>query len=413
MADFSEKLAALPAMSLRELRLLASRLGLGRYGALTRQSLVEAIRSRIGRPVARTESPTPEVSPPDAVVAAPALTAPTAAAPLTTPQPQPQPAAAAPAAPVAVTAVTPAAAAAEPPPAPGPVAPDPSWIVLQPQPDQWAEVRWHLAEADRAAAITAGGTGLALRLSDVTGSSGGGALPHALQEVTVDTAAQRWLLPIPLAGRSYRVELGFRCPDGWLAISSSAVVHLPELDSVVVPACAAQPFDLGLPALDPEPQPFAHTATLHERAYQAAAPVWRRQRVGSEAFQEAEAGRAAGAGAGQQASGAGLWASGLQESGLGGVPIRQRSFWLVADAELIVHAATEPSALLTIGDQPQPLSPEGTIRVHVPFPDGEQHYPIRALAADGEQSRHITLSFARSTPSARVNTPEQALPEWF
>jgi uncharacterized protein len=85
----------------------------------------------------------------------------------------------------------------------------------------------------------------------------------------------------------------------------------------------------------------------------------------------------------------------------------------VADAELIVHAATEPSALLTIGDQPQPLSAEGTMRVHVPFPDGEQHYPIRALAADGEQSRNITLSFVRTTPSARVNTPDEALPEWF
>lgn len=413
MADFSEKLAALPAMSLRELRLLASRLGLGRYGALTRQSLVEAIRSRIGRPAARTESPAPEASPTAAVPAAPALSAPTATTPITTPQPEPaapEPAAAAPTIPAPLVVV---AAAAEQPPAPSPVAPDPSWIVLQPQPDQWAEVRWHLAEADRAAAVTAGGTSLALRLSDVTGSSAGGALPHALQEVTVDTAAQRWFLPIPLAGRSYRVELGFRCRDGWLAISSSAVVHLPELDAIVVPACAAQPFDLGLPALDPEPQPFAHAATLHERAYQAAAPVWRRQRVGSEAFQEAEADRAAGAGAGQQASGAGLWASGRQESGLGGVPIRQRSFWLVADAELIVHAATEPSALLTIGDQPQPLSPEGTMRIHVPFPDGEQHYPIRALAADGEQSRHITLSFVRSTPSARVNTPEQALPEWF
>ena len=50
-------------------------------------------------------------------------------------------------------------------------------------------------------------------------------------------------------------------------------------------------------------------------------------------------------------SGVGLWASGRNESGLGGVAPRQRSFWLVADAELIVYGATDPSARLTIGGE--------------------------------------------------------------
>jgi len=300
--------------------------------------------------------------------------------------------------------------------APASASPEASWIVLQPQPDQWAEVRWHLAEADRAAALAAGGTSLALRLSDATGSDEGVALPHALQEVSVDSSAQRWFLPIPMAGRSYRVELGFRRsePSGWLPITTSAVLLFPDLEPIVVPAAAVKPFDLGLPALDPQQLPLSYGSTIHEQVYQAAASGWRRQRVGSEVFLEAEARERLAAGAGQQDSGAGVWASGRQESGTGGVQARPpRSFWLVADAELIVHAATEPSAELTIGDQVQPLSPEGTIRLHVPFPDGEQHYPIRALAADGEQRRHVTLHFVRSTPSAHVNTREQAVPEWF
>jgi hypothetical protein len=85
----------------------------------------------------------------------------------------------------------------------------------------------------------------------------------------------------------------------------------------------------------------------------------------------------------------------------------------VADAELIVYGATEPSASLFIGDQLVPLEADGTFRVQVPFRDGQQVYPIRAVAADGEQERSIRLEFQRSTPEARVNSKQEALLEWF
>jgi hypothetical protein len=51
--------------------------------------------------------------------------------------------------------------------------------------------------------------------------------------------------------------------------------------------------------------------------------------------------------------------------------------------------------------------------VHVPFRDGEQLYPIRAIAIDGEQQRSIRLEFRRRTPEAQVNTREQAQLAWF
>ena len=109
----------------------------------------------------------------------------------------------------------------------------------------------------------------------------------------------------------------------------------------------------------------------------------------------------------------GIWASGRSGSGIGGVPPRQRSFWLVADAELIVYGATDPAARLTIGGEDVPLSSEGTFRIQVPFRDGQQVYPIEATAADGEQKRNITLEFSRTTPESKVNTREEAIPEWF
>jgi hypothetical protein len=150
----------------------------------------------------------------------------------------------------------------------------------------------------------------------------------------------------------------------------------------------------------------------HERFYQqamAASP--RRLRVGSELFQEHNQGVETSSADLAQASGAGVWASGRSESGAG--LARARSFWLVADAELIVYGATEPSATLTIGDRRVPLQADGSFHLHVPFADGDQLYPIRAVAADGEQERSIRLDFQRQTPEARVNSREEAQLEWF
>ena len=66
-----------------------------------------------------------------------------------------------------------------------------------------------------------------------------------------------------------------------------------------------------------------------------------------------------------------------------------------------------------IGSEEVPLSSEGTFRIQVPFRDGQQVYPIEAVAADGEQNRSITLEFRRSTPEDNSNPSSQAVAEWF
>jgi hypothetical protein len=74
-------------------------------------------------------------------------------------------------------------------------------------------------------------------------------------------------------------------------------------------------------------------------------------------------------------SGAGQWSSGLNDSGSG--IVKNRSFWLVADAELIVYGATEPSAKLTIGGEDVPLAADGTFRIQVPPRDGTQTQSVQ------------------------------------
>jgi hypothetical protein len=215
---------------------------------------------------------------------------------------------------------------------------------------------------------------------------------------------------MPVSDRDYRVELGYRTKTGgWFSLATSSVARMPALEPASVVADAFVPFSLDAPVMGAA-QPVVSGGVEHQRIYQlATAGSLRSRRVGSEVLHEWDQDSARSGALND--SGAGLWASGRSDSGSG--IVRPRSFWLVADAELIVYGATEPSARLSIGDQEIPLEADGTFRVHVPFRDGEQLYPIKAVAADGEQERSIRLEFERRTPQARVNCKEDAVLEWF
>ncbi|PKM92968.1 MAG: hypothetical protein CVU80_00595 [Elusimicrobia bacterium HGW-Elusimicrobia-4] len=74
-----------------------------------------------------------------------------------------------------------------------------------------------------------------------------------------------------------------------------------------------------------------------------------------------------------------------------------RNFWLIADAELIVYGATEPSASLTINNEPVQLNPDGTFSLRVEFPDGKKEFKIKAVSKDKVDERKITISAVRDT----------------
>jgi len=296
-------------------------------------------------------------------------------------------------------------------------------VVFLPRDPQWAYVFWEISAQDRLDAEEEGASQLCLRVADVTGLAGGAAHPHTMQEVVVDRYATEWYLPVPLSDRDYRVELGFRTSKsgGWISLAFSSVARVPAVHP------SEQILDQFVPFSLETSQPASSSAfsaaapalletddsRLHERLYQTATSRWRRLGRGSEAFHELDLDNASFESSEHHASGAGVWASGRSESGAGGVQARQRSFWLVADAELVVYGATDPTARLLIGGEEVPLSNDGTFRIQVPFRDGEQLYPIEAIAADGVQKRAITMEFRRSTPQDHSNPADEAISEWF
>jgi len=286
-------------------------------------------------------------------------------------------------------------------------------VVFLPRDPEWAYVFWEISDKDRANAQNEGAIRLCLRLADVTNGINGEANPGTLQEVVVDSHSTEWYLPIPLGGRDYKVELGYRIGHKWMSLAHSSSAKVPSLHPSEQILDQFVPFSLEAPVTssDSKTENFASEqpdSGLHERLYQSATTKFRTRRVGSEEFQEGAPGDLDS----NNESGSGLWASGLNESGIGGV-IQSRSFWLVADAELIVYGATDPSAKLFIEDEEVPLANDGTFRLQVPFRDGVQNYSIKAIDKDGVDSRNITMKFERVTPLDNTNPNSKAESEWF
>ena len=287
-------------------------------------------------------------------------------------------------------------------------------VSFLPRDPEWAYVFWQISESDREKAQSLGASKLCLRLFDATGVEEGQFNQGTLREINVDSYSTEWYLPIPLADRNYKVELGYKYGFKWMSLAFSSISHVPGshpseqiLDKFV-------PFNLEAPTSSEIPSTIQSSQGqeingLHERLYQAATSFPARRRVGSEEFMEDISTK--NMNSNLTDSGAGKWSSGLTESGIG--IAQNRSFWLVADAELIVYGATDPSAKLTIGEEDVPLAADGTFRLQVPFRDGSQKYEIKAVDASGDQGKSITMKFDRSTPLDDTNEKDNAETEWF
>ncbi len=289
-------------------------------------------------------------------------------------------------------------------------------VVFLPRDPEWAYVFWEISESDRKRAQSQGASRLCLRLSDLTGIDDGTAHRQILQEIPVDSHSTEWYLPIPLSDRDYRVELGYRCASRWISLAFSSQARVPSLYPSDQVLDQFVPFSLDAPQSPVSVEDSASNNLsdqrelgLHERLYQTATKHFEKSRIGSEQFQRSFLEQESVL----NDSGFGIWASGRNESGLGGVPSRQKPFWLIADAELVVYGATDPSATLKIGGEVVPLASDGTFRVQVPFSDGSLEYPIEATDQEGKQTRNITMKFERSTPVDNTNSNVSNQDEWF
>ncbi|MGD1715376.1 DUF4912 domain-containing protein, partial [Dapis sp. BLCC M172] len=105
-----------------------------------------------------------------------------------------------------------------------------SRIVLMPRDPEWAYAYWDITNQLKEELRRQGGQQLALRIYDVTDINLEYQSPHSIQEYPCDELAREWYIPIPVSDRNYVVEIGYRCADGrWLIVARSERVHIPPV----------------------------------------------------------------------------------------------------------------------------------------------------------------------------------------
>jgi uncharacterized protein len=320
-----------------------------------------------------------------------------------------------------------------------------SQIMLLPRDPQWAYAYWDIPNERKAQMRAQGGQQLALRLYDVTDLDVTHQAPHSVQEYGCDEMAREWYLPVPVSDREYALEIGYRGWDGrWLVLARSNSMRVPpvypsdwiEDHFVTVPWNVELEGKTVLELVPPsrrmaiaDPETSSTESSIHNQMTDLAAQA-EAMRVAGSLMGEQHVAGSIPAGSIQHLetlssyvfpSGVGMWAmpnvSGLNMSGIGmGAsmpPAQPRKFWLIADAELIVYGATEPDATVYVDGEPITLSPDGTFRFQMSFQDGQLRFPIVAVAADGEQTRSVSMDFERQTYNRNTNTKVEAVEEWF
>lgn len=322
-----------------------------------------------------------------------------------------------------------------------------SRIVLMPRDPQWGYAYWDAPNEQKEALRQQGGQRFALRLYDVTDVDISHQSAHSLQQYDCEELGRDWYVPIPVSDRDYIAEIGYLTGDGrWLLLARSNPVRIPPvypsawLEDHFISVAWEDDLRGGtlLELLSPAQRTATLNSPLHEQSFGMAQPT-EALRVAGSLFSSMPHITGSGQQMPSQAvsayvfpSGVGLGAapgfpgvptfSGLTMSGVGmsGIgfgaampPLQARKFWLVADAEIIVYGATEPDAIVTIDGRPIQLNPDGTFRFHLSFQDGVLNFPIVAVAADGEQTRSIHMTFDRETPYRKTNTKGEAVEELF
>jgi len=191
--------------------------------------------------------------------------------------------------------------------------------------------------------------------------------PWSSFDINIFGGARNWYINVPKPNRTYIVDIGYLAPDGrFIVMARSNAVTTPR----------DGPSDI----IDEE-----WMTIDFERIY-ALSGGFGIGKSSAEIKKLMEKHLKA-----QRASG---WVSSVS-SPFGGP--RERPFFLVANTELIVYGATEPTAKLFVQGKRVNLRRDGTFSLRYALPDGEQIIPIEAIRDDEKEKRSITPIVKRHT----------------
>jgi hypothetical protein len=258
-------------------------------------------------------------------------------------------------------------------------------IVLLVRDPEWVFAYWELNDETRAQYSiprTGQARRLVLRVYNITGRDWPRENAQYFFDIDVGPYANNWYIRVPESDAQWVAELGVFDEQGeYVPIVASNVVHTPrdgmspETDEqwMVIEETFRKLFE-------------SSGGTRIRDGWRGSEELWRH-------LQKQVLPSLAGA-AQLGGSGALMGSGGVAAAKPAGAP---GAFWLQAETELILYGATEPTAKVTVNDEPVQLRADGTFTLRFALPDGTRKLVVRAVSADAQHERIITKEVRKLT----------------
>jgi hypothetical protein len=247
-------------------------------------------------------------------------------------------------------------------------------IILAVNDPYWLHVMWDLSahsvqRAEAALKQDWYGAQLIIRLSDVTSQDTTSTSETPIRDIPVTGDGRNWYINVPQPPRQYRVDIGYLSRrGGFFVLARSNVVTPPKAGS-------SEALDAGW---EKDPKKAERIMAMSTGFESPTHPELK-------AVFEERLRRPLGAPK-ETAFGTGATPPGSL-----------KKFFFDIDAKLIVFGRTDPTAHLTLGNDPIDLAPNGTFLMEFSLPDSRQIIPAVATSADGVEERTIVLAVERNT----------------
>ncbi len=254
-------------------------------------------------------------------------------------------------------------------------------IILAVSNPYWLNAYWELSphsvqRAEAALRQDWHGARLIIRLFDVTSADTTSTSETPVKDVTISGTGRNWYIDVPQPPRAYRADIGYVSRRGdFYMIARSNVVTTPKAG--------------------------AGEAVETDAGWEDADAKWNAERVLAMSNGFETGGTSTNAELREfleERTGRSLGPPKETAFGTGAVPPGSvKKFFFEIDAKLVVFGRTDPSAHLTLNNDPIKLNADGSFRMIFNLPDSRQIIPAVAASADGVEERTIVLAIERNT----------------
>ncbi|HSQ56595.1 MAG TPA: DUF4912 domain-containing protein [Gemmata sp.] len=247
-------------------------------------------------------------------------------------------------------------------------------IILAVNDPYWLHVMWDLSpqsvqRAEAALKQDWYGARLVIRLSDVTSQDTTSTSETPIRDYPIEGDGRNWYINVPQPPRQYRADIGYLSRSGYFfPIARSNVVTPPKAGS-------AEAIDAGWEKDPKKVEKIVAMSTGFESAGSAELKAIYEKKLNRPIGPPKETSFGTGA----------------------TLPGSLKKFFFDINAKLIVMGRTDPTAHVTLGNDPIDLQPNGTFVMEFSLPDSRQIIPAVATSSDGVEERTIVLAVERNT----------------